>query len=593
MKISFQATVFNDTLFVDGGEITTFNSTEDLHVTLSTTVDTIDLSQRFNIGNSELWKHIAKNTTASKLGPPSLNDGAIFSNGLSLWLYGGARNSLESRTDNTIPPNGIWRYDIAAGQWSQPSPGGDPVERLYRGTFTQARNSTAFYLGGIKSPLGDAVFYGEFESEEHLVQGLLLFDENAQSFSNVSTTGLNLHGTANDGFLTCIETLGTQGVLVAFGGYTNIPAKSTNFRFDDAEEFGLQWPMQNITVYDIATQSWYRQKATGDVPSWRYNGCSVVVTAADGSSHSIYVFGGWGPLLAGTVYVLSIPSFIWIRVPLEETQRYRHRCHLMGQNHMLVVGGIKPNFTHGRGPIDFHAGVGSCDHDPKFNQGLGIFSLNNHTWTTDYDPVNGAEPYQVHPSISKVIGGNTTGGARKLFPDNGFSSDALRDLLGVARQEATETAPSPPANSTLGPKPASPPSTQQPLSIGAIAGIAVSLAIFAVLGLGLIWFFKVRGRRHHQHTTTDSKADQIKASIAQPTIPIEADAGPAAHEVPSGDREESLARMYQSHEMSDATARYEMPPTLGNQGMPSLHELPGSSEPAELPDLTQPHHEGQ
>ncbi len=363
----------------------------------------------------------------------------------------------------------------------------------------------------------------------------------------------------------------------------NIPGKPTNFRFDDLEDSGIQSSMQNITVYDIATQSWYSQKATGDVPSWRYNGCSVVVSAADGSSHSIYLFGGWGPLLAsnaGTVYVLSIPSFIWIRVTVEETQRYRHKCHLMGKNHMLVVGGINPNFNDGRGPIDFHAGVDKCDNNATFSQGLGIFSLNNHTWTTDYDPVIGAAPYRVHPSISKVIGGNTTGGATKLLPDNGFSSDALRDLLSVARQGATGAAPSPPANSTLKSTPASPPSSRHSLSTGAIAGIAVSLTIFAVFGFGLLWFLRVRGRRK------DSKANLIRASIARPTMPIEADGGPAAPEFPSGNGEKSLARMYPRHELSNATERHEMPSSLGSWELPSLHEtceLPGSLGPAELP----------
>lgn len=353
--------------------------------------------------------------------------------------------------------------------------------------------------------------------------------------------------------------------------------------------------MQNITVYDIATQSWYRQQATGDVPSWRYNGCSVVVSAADRSSHSIYVFGGWGSPVPsdndGNVYVLSIPSFKWIRVTSEETQRYRHKCHLMGKNHMLVVGGITPLFNS-RGPINDHAGISSCDSGPKFNQGLGIFSLNHHTWTTDYDPVIGTAPYRVHPSISSVIGGNTTGGATKLFPDHGFSSDALRELLGVRRQEPTGTAPSPPGNSSLGPKPASPPRPRHSLGPGAIAGIAVSLATFTVLALGLIWFLRYLHRRHRQHTSTDSTANQINPSISQPIIPIEADAGPAAPEFRSGNEEESLARMYQSHEMSDATARYEMPLSSGNWGMPSrveTHEVPGSLEVPELPDPQSQH----
>ncbi|KAL8761220.1 MAG: hypothetical protein Q9184_002652 [Pyrenodesmia sp. 2 TL-2023] len=594
---------------------------------VATTVDTIDLSQRWNNGNTKLWKHILKNTTASKPGPPSLNDGAIFSNGSSLWLYGGVRTSLRVGPPTPIPPNGIWRYDIAAGQWSQPFAGGDPVQRLFRGSFTQAGSSTAFYLGGAKSPLSDAVFNGQSGATPYLVQGLLVFDENKQSFSNVSTTGLNLHGTVKEGFLTCIEALGTQGtlnqppssreagsaldlltfvtsgVLVAFGGYTSTPAKSTSLPPADADidNDGLEWPMENITVYDIASQHWYNQQATGDVPSWRHHGCSVVVSAADHSSHSLYVFGGWGSLAANgrgdDVYVLSIPSFRWIRVTSDGTQRYRHRCHLMGKNHMLVVGGIKPISTGGPGlaaPIDLAEGITNCDNDPKFSQGLGIFSLNNHTWTTEYDPVIGAAPYQVHPSISKVIGGNTTGGATKLFPDNGFSSDALRDLLGFARQESAGTAPSPPANSTLGPKlPSPPPPSRQSLGTGAIAGIAVSLAICTVFALGLTWFLRDRRRRHHQNTPPESKANQINTSISQPIIPIEADAGPAAPEFSSGNAEESLARMHQSHEMSDASARYEMPPSSGNWGRPSLyetHEIPGFLEIPELPDLTQAQH---
>ncbi|KAL8929941.1 MAG: hypothetical protein Q9208_001085 [Pyrenodesmia sp. 3 TL-2023] len=501
---------------------------------------------------------------------------------------------LRALPDDGIPPNGIWRYDIAAGQWSQPFTGGDPVQRLYRGPFTQVGNSTAFYLGGLKSPLGDVVFHAEFDPKPYPVQGLLVFDENAQSFSNVSTTGLNLHGTVNDGFLTNIETLGTQGVLVAFGGYTNAPAKPTTFGYYDTDDTGTQWPMQNITVYDIATGSWYRQQATGEVPSWRYNGCSVVVSATDRSSFSIYVFGGWGPLASsnndGHVFVLTIPSFKWIRVTSDETYRYRHKCHLMGKNHMLVVGGVKPVSADGPGPIGINTGITSCDNNPKFNQGLGIFSLNHHTWTTEYDPVIGSEPYQVHPSISNIIGGNTTGGATKLFPDNGFSSDALRDLFGVGRQESTATAPSPPANSTLDPKLASSPRSHQSLGTGAIAGIAVSLAIFTIVALGLIWFLRYSRRRHHQPHPPASKANQTNESISQSIILAEADAGPAAPEFRSGKEEESLARIYQRHEMSDATARYEMPPSSGNWGMPSFvetQEVPGFLKIAELPDPTQ------
>ena len=94
------------------------------------------------------------------------------------------------------------------------------------------------------------------------------------------------------------------------------------------------WSMQNISVYDVESQRWYQQLSSGDIPSWRFNGCAVAVTAPDKSSHSIYVFGGWGATSSqendGNVYVLSTPSFTWIRVTLDQDQRSLHQCHLMG-----------------------------------------------------------------------------------------------------------------------------------------------------------------------------------------------------------------------------------------------------------------------
>ncbi|KAL8731579.1 MAG: hypothetical protein Q9181_004244 [Wetmoreana brouardii] len=547
---------------------------------LVTTIDTLDLSQTWNTGDTAIWKHIKKTTSVSVPGPPSLNDGAIFSNGSSLWIYGGVV-SQALRNLPAIPPNGIWRYDIAAGQWSQPSTGGDPTQRLLRGRSIQAGNTGAFYLGGAKSPLSDVVFHAETDNtNSYLVRGLLAFNEYEQTFNNISTTGLNQYGTVTDGFLSYIKVLGNKGVLVAFGGYTNIPGKDMSFAHIDTEDSRIQFSMKNITVYDIASHRWYQQQATGDIPSWRYYGCSIAVSAADQSSHSIYVFGGWGSSDAGindgNVYVLSIPSFTWIRATLDTELRWRHNCHLISNNYMFVVGGQRPQVGN---PLQL--GVVGCDNNPKFSQGLGIFSLNNHNWTTTYDPVVGATPYQIHPSISDAIGGNISGGATKRSPDQGFSSDALRELLDIGKPSVSGSSPSPP-NLTTSVETTARPHVSRTLNTGAIAGIVVGLVGFTILSLGFIWFLLNRRRRYRQHPLSDKKSnEQIRRASSPLNVSVEADAGPAARELRSRRHDEMMARFNQSHEVASAAERYELPFAPQEHAMPSrfrTHEVMGPFE---------------
>ncbi|KAL9604501.1 MAG: hypothetical protein Q9219_000466 [cf. Caloplaca sp. 3 TL-2023] len=334
--------------------------------------------------------------------------------------------------------------------------------------------------------------------------------------------------------------------------------------------------MQTISVFDIAAGHWYQQQASGEVPSWRAWGCSVVASAPDKSSHSIYVFGGWGEtstdLNDGYVYVLSIPSFTFIRVTSDTDQRSRHQCHLMGKNHMLVVGGMPPGNEPPwpAGPPD----ISACDTSSKFSQGLGIFSLNHHTWATTYDPEVGAQPYQIHSSISNIIGGNATGGATKRNPIDGFSGNALRKLLQTEIPVINASAPPDPTAS-----PTSLPDLQPSsgLGTGAIAGIVVGAISLIILSIGF-FFFRRHRRGHGTRPPSVSGIDTAPEIIVmQP--PTELCPGMAAPEMRAGDREDSLARMYQSHEMSDESQRYEMasrPRTI--PAMPSLsriHELPG------------------
>lgn len=107
----------------------------------------------------------------------------------------------------------------------------------------------------------------------------------------------------------------------------------------------MQWELSSVSMYDIGGQVWYQQSTAGDTPRWQYSGCSVVTSVPDQSSHSIYVFGGWGNSFGGPdggVYVLSIPAFRWIRVSQESNQGSRHHFSLIGRNTVLVIRGITP-----------------------------------------------------------------------------------------------------------------------------------------------------------------------------------------------------------------------------------------------------------
>ncbi|KAL8843455.1 MAG: hypothetical protein Q9176_002068 [Flavoplaca citrina] len=456
-----------------------------------------------------------------------------------------------------IPPADIWRYDFVSSDWSRDSLSGEPIQRLVKGQYVQASSSSAYFLGGVKDPRSDSAFSANSDSRPYPVQGLLVFDESDQKLQNVSTAGMNEAGTIFGGFLTFIPYVGGKGLLVAFGGVTLVVGADITARFPDGlASLEPHWSMRNISVYDIEAQIWYQQQASGDVPSLRYLGCAIAVTAQDHSSHSIYVFGGWGettiPRNDGNVYVLSLPSFTWIRVTLDIDQRSRHECHLMGSHHMLVVGGIKPDESTSQPDT-----VVGCDTNPKFSQGLGIFSLNSHDWTTNYDPAAGADPYQIHSTISKVIGGNASGGATKSEPDTGFSSDALRILMSSIQQPSntstTNTTRQEPADTDL-----RRPKSSSRMSKGAIAGTALGTTTGAILVVAIVTYILYR-RRHLQQKIPSSTSDRSDLGPLQPLPVNEIHAAPVGQELRGGELEDNLARLYRSHEIPNTSEIHEMP----------------------------------
>ena len=516
------------------------------------TVDTIDLSKPFSIADTSIWEHISKNGTNSASSAPTLNDGSIFSDDTSLYLFGGAI-SMAPGAPGIPPSNALYQYNIGERQWTQISPGGDPVQRVLIGMSAQSSTTSAgYYLGGAITPLSNPSFYAETNSTPYMVEGLVTFNEGFSTLKNSSTSQMNTDGTVAEGYLALIESLGSEGVLITFGGFTDTAGAPSNLEDSNLADPSFQWPLANVSIYDIGNATWYQQVATGDIPPWRYMGCSVIVSAPDQSSHSVYVFGGWGNSFGGSdgnVYVLSIPSFRWIRVNTDSNRRSRHSCNIVGNHTMLVVGGIQPIGQQVL-PLD----ATGCDTTPMFAQGLGMFSLNSHTWTTNYDPSTGTAPYEIHPSISNVIGGNENGSATIQTPAGGFSRQALGILLGAHQvpMNAVGTIPNANSTSSVG---------MQHLSRGVIAGTVIATIAGLAIILTLIYVL-LRRRYLRQHPARPS----ISNPIYHERKVSELDSSPGPSEM--------IDEKYTAHELWSPVDK-PLPPRPFDEKIVSLHEMVG------------------
>ena len=167
------------------------------------------------------------------------------------------------------PPNGIWQYNIARDQWSQVATRGDPVERIHIGSYAQSSTGEGYYLGGAKTPESDAAFLALPGATPYMVEGLLSFNESSLTIQNSSSSGLNDAGTEAGGFLVLIESLGQNGVLVTFGGFSNTNGVPMGLGDDSLHDPSLHLDFASISVYDIANKKWFRQNATGEIPPWR------------------------------------------------------------------------------------------------------------------------------------------------------------------------------------------------------------------------------------------------------------------------------------------------------------------------------------
>ena len=143
------------------------------------------------------------------------------------------------------------------------------------------------------------------------------------------------------------------------------------------------------------------------MPDPRFAFCTALKSASDGSSHQIYIMGGLeartptdarGGPTAGTIWVLTIPSFQWAQLSAtsktnaaDPRARISPKCQAIGEHYIFYYGGRKALS---------YSGTVTCDN--KANAAF-LFDVNTLTWTNEFIPNEGR--YEIPSKVIELIGG--------------------------------------------------------------------------------------------------------------------------------------------------------------------------------------------
>ncbi|CAI7635265.1 unnamed protein product [Penicillium pancosmium] len=515
---------------------------------------TVDISRSFRNTDSNLFTQIPKPITNSTDSVTFLNEGTSWTDGTHIFFYGGLTSYCGGcGGPSSVPPVEAWQYTIADNTWTDTVFGGTPLNaRLSEGSSVQSTvTNKAYYISGLMIPEGNPVM-SDMKDYNYAVASMLTLNIETKEWANETISRLNEWNTIGEGYTVILDEVGEQGIIVTFGGYTH-PHGELARRLAESQGSQNLNSMEYISIYDIASGMWYKQQSTGDIPSWRMAGCSVVVPALDRSSFSIYIFGGMDNTISGSdgnVYVLSIPSFRWIKVYSNSTPRIKHKCELLGKHTMLIIGGNIPTNKGG----EFYPMPGNCDATSgTFANGMGIFDLQTHAWRSDYDAED-TEGYKVSSVITSVIGGNQNGSATELEPAHGFNNTNLSTMFKTARKSVNDSVSANDAPTSEGKSSTS----SSSLSGGAIAGIVV--AVVASVAIFTTWIVFLRKRKKDRRP--DYSGEGIQGSSPVSKELVEPDSRQAAAE---------LQDTQAAAELDRASELLELPAEM-------IHELPQARE---------------
>ncbi len=262
--------------------------------------------------------------------------------------------------------------------------------------------------------------------------------------------------------------------------------------------------MNTVSVYDIASGTWYNQPTTGQQPGGLTQGCTVVASAQDYSSHNIYWYGGFDGIddttpFSDDVWILSVPSFMWIKVYSGNTTHGRagHKCIKPYPDQMFVIGGAPA----------FSGNSLSCVEDGI----VQVFNLSSATWMTSYDPAVWSN-YSVPRMAYLKIGGNGAGGATQT--PSSWTNQSLASIFSTpydvskitkwypyASQASSLTNPRQSASATAAP---SSYGAGLPSWVAPVLGVVLGLVALSVIAVFLLFWRRRRLFRQSGGSVTNT-----------------------------------------------------------------------------------------
>ncbi|CAG9984382.1 unnamed protein product [Clonostachys byssicola] len=461
-RLNTKATVINDYLYLDGGELsqkgfTAYRNSNGFNITAS-----IDLSKSWYPEN------VTFNETPKPDGIPTLWRHAIFTDNASnsFYIYGG-RESFP----NGPPRDKYWKFiadNKGSGSWSTETTSGafTGLIRSEAGAFASTSNA-GFWVGGYASGWTDSQATGDLASD---IPGVVSFNFSTKVWKNHTEAPYSPSGRMYGGTATYISNLGPNGIIMTLGGVVSSKPKAAG-----------HLDLGNVHFFDPETMKWYKQATTGDIPSGRMDHCAVGVKG--NGTFEIFVFGGCNVDQDETykdMHILSLPGFVWTKASEEaRSGRMQGTCVLAGKRQLVSIGGTEA--------ISDPDAWGAADPEP---QGLSVFDLSELSWKEKYD-VNAAEyttpsrHYQNVKLLTMVRG-----------LDKVVWGDGVKDLLsGKSELGGTESNPQPTPDTTA--EPADNSSNSKSPSTGVIVGAVVGSVVGAiVLGLLSVFFFARRRCRY-------------------------------------------------------------------------------------------------
>ncbi|KAI9166792.1 Kelch repeat-containing protein [Paramyrothecium foliicola] len=457
-----QAAVVDEKLYVDGGLITWNPMAQFPENYTNPYLIYHDLKTVANSGMPPPYANLSKNSSI-----PNVHGGVLWPDDVNkrIYLYGG------EFYDHMPWPLALYAYDILHDQWDVINVLGSsqPRSLSYGAGLSISSRGEGYYYGGWMNNRTDS---GWGSNPGQTSSYLLQYDMDTNTWTN--QTGPDDIGRA-EGAMVYIPA-GDGGMMVYFGGIRSVE--------DGAWE---AQPMEEVILFDVLSGKSYIQNATGKIPEHRRRFCAGATWTDDQSSYNIYLYGGAGEeegsLGFDDIYVLSLPSFTWVRMyPTNSngTGDFPHHslsCNVVNNAQMLIHGGYFP-------------ATEDCDSEDQWglhNLDMGKQNKDNSPWAL-YEPSK--TQYVVPDDILSVIGGEPSGGATKRAPEDGFMHRDLGVLLTRTASLTERTA----TRSIQGPTQSSTPpadSDERGLAPGAIAGIAVGAAA-GLIALTMVCFFLAR-----------------------------------------------------------------------------------------------------